>query len=113
LVLFVFTARLAANFFLDIWPEAAQARRLARIVWFSATLGAALAALAYRGQGWTDLKDAVLEVGLASFPFLFIPLQSRVQDKPLVFLERNYVTIVAAVVLYAMFVATMGRGVFS
>jgi hypothetical protein len=113
LILFVFTARLATKLLLDIWPDAAPARRIARTVWFSATLGAGFAALAYRGQGWGDLRDAVLEIGLASFPFLFIPLRSRVPDGPVVFLERNYVTIVAAVVLYAMFVMTMGRGIVS
>ena len=52
-----------------------------RTVWISASAGAAVAALAYTGHGWGDLIDAVLEIGGASFPLLFIPLSDRQIEK--------------------------------
>jgi hypothetical protein len=113
LIFFVFTARLASKLLLDIWPNAVQARAMARTVWISATLGAALAALAYQGHGWGNLRDSILEIGLASFLFLFIPVRSRRAENassPAV-LERSYFTIALAVLIYAVFVATMGRGI--
>jgi len=113
LIFFLFTARLASKLLLDLWPNAAQARSIARTVWISATLGAALAALAYQGHGWGDLRDSVLEIGLASFPFLFIPVRSGSAENPSppAVLERSYSTVALAALMYAVFVATMGRGI--
>jgi len=95
-----------------LWPEARVARAMARTAWLSATVGAAAAALAYRGQDWRDLHDAVLEIGGASLPLLFIPLRgSRMAEEGSpALMTRSPVAIGAAVVVYALFVATQGRG---
>ncbi len=73
LVLYLLSARLTTRGLLTLWPEN---KKVARTVWLSATIGAALAAFAYTGGVKADLLDAVLEIGAASFPLLFIPLRS-------------------------------------
>ena len=72
-----------------------------------------VAALAYRGQGWKDLHDAVFEIGGASLPLLFIPLRGSrtVGEGSPAPMTRSPIAIGAAVVIYALFVATQGRGV--
>ena len=114
LVLFLWTVRLTANALLAIWPQAAQARAVARTALLGAILGDALAALAYRGHGWNNFRDAVLEVGAASFPLLFLPRRRRgVDEEPGVFVERSPLLIAQCLVVYAVFVATLGRGIGS
>lgn len=115
LALFVFAARFTSGALLEIWPHAATARAVARTAWLAATLGAAAAALAYAGPGWPgNLRDAVLEVGAASFPLLLIPRQSRAvapSQQPPAFLGRSAATILVAAVAFAAFAATLGRGI--
>jgi hypothetical protein len=125
LVLFVFAARLTSNALLKLWPQARVARAVARKAWTGATMGAAIAALAYAGPGWAgNLRDAVLEIGLASFPLLVIPSgplgplsprgSRRVEEaQPSAFLARSTITIVLSAVIYAIFVASLGRGIVS
>lgn len=98
-----------------LWPETGGARAVARTAWLSATVGAAVAALAYAGQNWADVRDAVLEIGGASLPLLFIPVRGSgiVEERAPAPITRSPVAIGAAVVVYALFVATMGRGVLS
>lgn len=115
LVLFIFAARFTSNALLKIWPNADTARAVARTAWLAATLSAAAAALAYAGPGWVgNLRDAILEIGAASFPLLIIPRQSRPNDTPQqppsAFLSRSPATILIAAAVYAAFVATLGRG---
>jgi hypothetical protein len=113
--LYVGTARMIAGELLRLWPYARVARSAARIAWIGATVGAAVAALGYRGQGWGDFSDAVLEIGGASFPLLFIPLRARrvEENHRSALIARSWVTIALAVIVYAVFVASLGRGVTS
>jgi hypothetical protein len=115
LALYVFTARIISNQLLKLWPQAQVARTVARIAWISATVAAAVAALAYKGHGWGDLGDAVLEIGGSSFPLLFIPRRSRQieQSRPSPFIARSSITLVLAAIVYAIFVASLGRGITS
>jgi hypothetical protein len=115
LALFLVTVRLTANALLAMWPHAAQARAVARTAWLSAILGDALAALAYRGHSWSNFRDAVLEIGAASFPLLFIPRRARANDdgQSNVFVARNPVVIALCLLVYVLFVVTLGRGIVS
>jgi hypothetical protein len=105
----IFTARL----FLQLWPQAALARRAARTVWFAAAAGAVLAALTYRGAGFRDVHDAFMEVGLSTFPLLLIPLRTAklMPEAAPAFIVRNRVMIAIAVVVFAAFTLTLGRGI--
>jgi len=113
LTLFVLAARLTSRALLRLWPRAEVARGVARTAWIAATAGAALAALAYTGHGWGDLTDSVEEIGLASFPLLFIPFGNRTlaEAELPALLARSTIAIALAVVVYALFVATLGRGI--
>jgi hypothetical protein len=113
LALYVFTVRFTSSALLKLWPQAPMARAAARTVWISATVGAAVAALAYTGPGWGDLRDGVLEIGGASFPWLLIPLKSRQEEqaRPSAVIARSTKTIILSAVIYATFVASLGRGV--
>jgi len=120
LALFIFAARRTSNVLSSLWPDARTARAVARTAWAGATVGAAIAALAYTGPGWAgNLRDAVLEIGAASFPLLLIPSASRpnaavtAAAQPPAFIARSATTIVLAAAVYAIFVATLGRGVVS
>jgi len=116
LALFVFAARLTSNALLKLWPQTRTARAVARTAWTAAIVGSAAAALAYAGPGWSgNLRDAVLEVGAASFPLLLIPPRNRPIEttQPPAFLARSTITIVLALAVYAIFVATLGRGLIS
>jgi hypothetical protein len=109
---YLLSALLVARALMILWPEAKKARSVARTVWLSATIGAALAALAYAGGVKGDLQDAVLEIGAASLPLLFIPIRSRQHPdaSQVALIARSYPVIILAVALYALFVATLGRG---
>ena len=115
LALYVFTVRIISNEFRKLWPQARVARTVARTAWISASVGAAVAALAYAGHGWSDLTDAILEIGGASFPLLFIPLSDRQieETRPASLIARSSITIVLAAIIYAVFVACLGRGITS
>ncbi len=109
--LYVFAATWASRALSALCPGAA-ARSIARTAWTAASLGAALAALAYSGEGLTDLRDAVLEIGASSWPLLIIPRSngSAAQAAPAAVIERDWIFISASAVVYAIFVATLGRG---
>ncbi len=96
----------------QLWPDRADARRIARTAWLIATVGAALAALLYRGaNAGQDLHDAVLEIGLASLPLLLIPggkataasaASGRIGLRPAI--------LAGALAVFAVFAATLGHG---
>lgn len=113
LALYVFTIRLTARALSSIWPDAAAARRIARTVWLSATVGAGGAALLHRGPGWGDVRDAVLEIGVASLPLLFIPRREGAAAQPSIMLARNWCAIALALVVFVAFAVTLGRGLAS
>jgi len=109
-VIYVVTIRLASRAFLTMWPDAAVARGVARSVWLGATFAAVVAALFYKGPGWADLRDAVLESSVASVPLLFIP-RGPSGGEAGVTLARNPFVIGAAIATVVIFAATLGRGV--
>lgn len=89
----------------------AQARRTARIAWLAATVATVAAALLYRGGPGAGLRDAFMEIGAASLPLLLIPLASAPRAPVTArSISRNPVVIGMAVVLFAAFALTMGRG---
>jgi hypothetical protein len=110
--LYLFTARWASRSLSDLWPNAASARRVARTAWASASLGAALAALTHSGNRWPNLAGAVLEIGVGSFPLLFIP--RRDGQPPETFgpgvIAHSGMIVSSSLIVYAIFVATLGRG---
>lgn len=108
--LYVFAVRRTSAALRTLWPEGATARGVARTVWLSATIGAALAALAYAGGVEGDLRDAVLEIGAASLPLLFVRNQLASADHPAAVITRSYPVIAAAGIVFVVFVATLGRG---
>ena len=112
LALYLLSARLTARALLALWPQAKMARSVARTAWLSAAIGAALAAFAYTGGLNGDLQGALLEIGVASFPLLFIPF--RKQPPPngnsVAVIVRSYPVTILALAVYALFVATLGRG---
>jgi hypothetical protein len=112
-VLYMIGIRLTSRALLHLWPEAAVARSVARTLWIAASIGAAVAALTYRGEGWGDLRDAVLEIAACAFPLLFIPLERfKLQTSEMsVTIARSYVAIVISLVVCGIFAATLGRGV--
>jgi hypothetical protein len=112
LILYLFTMRWAARALLDLWPRAAAARGVARSAWAAASIGAALAALAYAGEGFGDLRDAILEIGASSWPLLVIPRSnpSTAEALPEEFILRNWTVVCTSAFAYAIFVATLGRG---
>jgi hypothetical protein len=110
--LYIFTIRRTSRALLRLWPDPAAARGVSRTVWLSAGLGATVAALAYRGQGLGDLRDAILEIGIASLPLLFIPGGRAPEGTPPgVVLVRSPAWIVVALTLFIVFAATLGRGI--
>ncbi len=122
--LFVFTMRWAWRALIALWPGAlGNARRAARIAWISATLGAAGAALCYRGASPGDLRDAILEIGASAFPLLWVwparrmdrapqaaasAPQAAASAPPLIGRDRRLLA--TAALVYAIFAATLGRG---
>ena len=70
-----------------------------------------MAAACAVGLGWTDLQEAVMEIGLASFPLLLIPLRGRPASDAVPALARSYPVVVLSLVVFAAFVATLGRGI--
>ena len=108
--LYVLSARWASRALSALWPDAALARRVARTAWVTASIGAILAAVA-SGDGWAALK-AALEIGAGTFPWLLIPRQSRTQADPAapLCIERSRTIIAVSLIVFAVFVATLGRG---
>ena len=109
LALYVFAVRLTAGALQNLWAE--KAGFLSRTLWLSATIGAALAALAYTGGVPGDLRDAVLEIGAASLPLLFLGRRAAQPTAgAAAAVTRSYPVIALALVVFAVFVVTLGRG---
>jgi hypothetical protein len=109
--LYVFTVRLTSRALLTLAPFIPQARAMARAAWIAAALGATLAGAL--GPHFGNLRDAVLEVALASFPLLLIPRDSRYRrSSPLeTTISRSPVLIAIAIIVFAAFAATLGYGI--
>jgi hypothetical protein len=85
-----------------------RAQRIARWVWLIAAATSVAAAGVYPDRD--ALKQAALEIGGASLPLLILaPKAGRETAAPQ--MTRSWPWIAAAVVLFAVFVWTMGRGI--
>jgi hypothetical protein len=112
--LYLVSTRWLTGMLSSAWPRSATARGVARTAWLSATLGAVVAAGACATDRGADLRDAFLEIGLASVPLLLVPRGRRAAatTDAAAILPRSWVTVGAALIVYALFVATLGRGLF-
>jgi hypothetical protein len=112
LALFLLTARIVSHGFTSIWPEKAAASAAARTAWAWAAAGATAAALLNANHDWADVKDAALEIGGASLPLLFVPLRGTAVngERTPVVIARSPGLIGLAAAAYAVFAATLGRG---
>ena len=116
-ILYWVTARWASRALTGLFPNTGLARRAARVAWVAATVGTALATLAALpqvGGGLLALKDAVLEIGAASFPLLLIPRKRSgpTADSNPTSVGRSVMTICLSLALYLVFAATLGRGLY-
>jgi hypothetical protein len=89
--------------------EARATQGVARTVWFAATLGA-LAAASLSSHGWSNTRDGVMEIGLASCPLLLMSFPSLDNNGSAFAVTRSRRIIILAVVVFAVFATTMGRG---
>lgn len=91
-----------------------RARRNARLCWFAASSAAAIAALACSRDRGPAVRDALLEIGAASWPLLTVPRRAPAAAlrpaTPRIASDPWLVAAVAA--LYALFVAGPGRGLY-
>lgn len=113
LALYVFTIFLSSRALLTVASSLQQARATARAAWIAAALGATVAGAF--GPDGGDLRDAVLEVGLASVPLLLIPLYRHKTAGALATsaITRSRLLISAAMIVFGLFVATLGHGIRS
>jgi hypothetical protein len=89
-----------------------EARAVARTAWIAATLAAFAATLLYhRAPLWPDLRDAVLEIGLASIALLIIPRGKTRMPRMPALIARSYTAIALAALVFVVFAMTLGRGV--
>lgn len=104
----VITSRALAG----LWPDLVQARRAARAAWLVAVVGAALAAVFYRGADTArNFHDTMTEIGLAAVPLLLIPRGRRASSAPgPARIVLSPLTLVLAAGVFALFAATQGRG---
>lgn len=97
--LYVATLRLARSA-LAVWPPGTG-----RTAWLAATLAALLAALVGAHEPLHGLRDAALEIGLASAPLSWMGGDAASEG-----LARERGLTVAAAVVFAAFVLLLGRG---
>ncbi len=86
-------------------------RSLLRLSWIAGSAASSLAALAYAPDRLGASQQASLEIGVASLPLLgFANRPRHAGDNQPPALSRSFGWILAAFLLYATFVATLGRG---
>lgn len=103
--------RIMATYAVRIFGDPGRARDLLRWSWISASLSACLAALAYAPGRLGAIGQAALEIGAASLPMLGRPgAQPEVNRQSSTGIERSSGWIGAAVAIFVLFVATLGRG---
>lgn len=92
---------------------AARARRLLWPAWLGGALAEVAAAAAYAPGRFEAMHQAALEIGAASIPLLIIPLRLWALPGPQPCAPaagRSVAWIGAAAVVFALFAATLGRG---
>jgi len=111
LAIYAFAIRTTSGALVEMF-DVREGRHVARIAWIAATLAAGAAAFAFRGAPqWPDVRDALLEIGLASVPLLLIPRANAYAPQARAIVGRSWPLTAAAVVMFAAFVMTLGRGV--
>jgi hypothetical protein len=91
----------------------ARVRSLLRTAWIAASASACVAAATYALDRLGAIRQAFLEIGAASIPLLFMPMGRWPLTAPTQqALKRHLGWIFFALLLYAMFVATLGRGIY-
>ena len=109
--IYLLGARLTTQGLLTMFATG-EARAVARTAWIAATLAAFAAALCYRGAPlWPDLRDAVLEIGLASVVLLIIPRGKTRMPRMAAHIGRSYPAIVLAALIFVVFAMTLGKGI--
>lgn len=114
IILYAMTVRWVARSFTTLFPGGNLARRAARIAWTAATLGAAVAAIFGVAHGWAGIKDAVLEIGVASIPLLFVGGPSEVSaasESPMP-IRHSGMVIGLSIGIFVIFALTLGRGLY-
>ena len=92
-------------------PGSHQAGGLLRWGWLAGTLGTIAASLAYT-QDRAAIGQAALEIGAASWPMLLLSFRIRVETPNVAApIFRSWAWIGVSVILYAAFVAALGRGI--
>ena len=85
-----------------------RVRQLLRTAWLAATVAALAAALLYGPDPFSAVRQALLEIGLASAPLMLLRRQYRGGGAPLI--GASAVWVIGAVAIYALFALTLGRG---
>ncbi|HEY8948765.1 MAG TPA: hypothetical protein VIM56_07760 [Rhizomicrobium sp.] len=110
LAIYAFAVRVTSRALAGMF-DTREGRRVARGAWIAAVIAAGAAALAYRGAPlWPDLRDALLEIGLASVPLLLIPRANEYAPQARAIIGRSLPVIAGAAIVFAAFVMTLGRG---
>jgi hypothetical protein len=108
LVFYWVSARLVARGARDI--VGARAGPALRTAWAAAGIGAVLAAALYRPDPGGAMVQATLEISAASIPLLFLVRRNAAGPAaPLI--TRSIGWIAAAMILFAAFAVTLGRGI--
>jgi hypothetical protein len=83
-----------------------------RTAWIVGTIAAALATLAYAPAPFAAMQQAVLEIGVASLPLLFVARRLAAQKALGSWqIGRSLWWIAGPAIVYIVFVATLGRGI--
>ena len=109
IVLYVLTLALTRKNLISLGFGPPRTRVIARAAWLAATLSAFAASLLSR-HGWSNVRDSVMAIGLASVPLLLMSFPSVEDGAGPVFIKRKPAVLVGAVVIFIAFAATMGRG---
>lgn len=108
-ILFLVTIRMVDARLTFVLQDVTRARMASRVMWGAASLAAILAALAFKGDFWPNLRDAALEIGLAACPLLVLPRRAG-SGEPAPALARNWPVIALAACFFIVFTATTGHG---
>lgn len=103
--------RVTRSFAGQLTQDTACARRLLMQSWLAASLSACIAALAYAPDPLLATRQAALEIGAACLPMLGRMMAGPARAGPYATkIERSWIWIGASLSGFAIFVATLGRG---
>lgn len=112
-LLYFLGTRATGAAFRSIVSDSKRLALLARLSWLSASIAACVAAMFYAPDRLDAVHQAALEIGAGSWPLLVLPALIREPAAEAnIIISRNYGWIVFASLLYAAFVATLGRGIY-